>query len=157
MTNVIREKVFSWSDQFAVKDELGNDRYLIKGEIFSLGKKLHILDMLGREIASIKQELLTFMPCYHVWVGGADVAQIVNELTFLRPKYEIARLGWEINGDLWEHWYQILCGGHPIVSIQKAWMMWGDTYELDIVDPKDELMALAVVLAIDCVLEDNDS
>lgn len=35
-------------------------------------------------------------------------------------------------------------------------MMWGDTYELDIVDPKDELLALAVVLAIDCVLEDND-
>ena len=157
MKRYIREKVFSWSDQFAVKDELGNDRYLIKGEIFSLGKKLHILDMLRREIASIKQELFTFMPSYHVWVGDADVAQIVKKWTFLRPKYEIAGLSWEINGDLWEHRYQIFCGGHPIVSIQKAWMTWGDAYELDIVDPKDELLALAVVLAIDCVLEDNDS
>lgn len=157
MKRYIREKVFSWSDQFAVKDELGNDRYLIKGEFFSLGRPLHIMDMTGREIATVKQELLTFMPRYHVWVGAKDVAQIVKKMSFLRPKYEIAGLGWEINGDLWEHRYQILCGGRPIVSIHKAWMTWGDSYELDIADPKDELVALAVVLAIDCVLEDNNS
>ena len=32
-------------------------------------------------------------------------------------------------------------------------MTWGDTYELDIADAENEVMALAVVLAIDCVLD----
>ena len=31
-------------------------------------------------------------------------------------------------------------------------MTWGDCYELDIADERDEIAALSVVLAIDCVL-----
>ena len=42
--------------------------------------------------------------------------------------------------------------GSPIVSINKEWFTWGDCYELDIENPEDEIVALAVVLAIDCVL-----
>ena len=30
-------------------------------------------------------------------------------------------------------------------------MSWGDSYALDIVNPEDELLALAIVLTIDCV------
>ena len=40
-----------------------------------------------------------------------------------------------------------------VVSLHKAWLSWGDSYELSIADRVDEKMALAVVLAIDCVLE----
>ena len=31
-------------------------------------------------------------------------------------------------------------------------MTWGDCYELDIADARDEIPALAVVLTIDCVM-----
>ena len=40
MKLLIQEKVFSWSDRFTVRDEGGNDRYLVEGELFSWGKKL---------------------------------------------------------------------------------------------------------------------
>ena len=53
------------------------------------------------------------------------------------------------------HDYQITKGGHNIVSISKEWMTWGDSYELDIADPADEIVALAVVITIDCVTESN--
>ena len=55
------------------------------------------------------------------------------------------------------HEYEIQKNGNTIVSIQKEWMTWGDSYELDIADPKDEIVALAVVLTIDCVTEANAS
>ena len=29
----IKEKVFSWGDKFTVKDELGNDKYVVEGEV----------------------------------------------------------------------------------------------------------------------------
>ncbi|MBR3601900.1 MAG: hypothetical protein IKL49_06230 [Lachnospiraceae bacterium] len=32
-------------------------------------------------------------------------------------------------------------------------MTWGDSYELSIANPEDEIVALAVVLTIDCVME----
>lgn len=48
-------------------------------------------------------------------------------------------------------------GNEEIVSIHKAWMSWGDTYELDISDDTDEITALAVVLAIDTVLDNANN
>ena len=149
----MKQKVFSIGDTFTVKDQMGEDKYFIKGEVFSWGKKLHVYDLSGREVAFVRQKLWTFLPRYMVSVNGTDVAEIVKEFTFLRPKYSILGPGWEVDGSFWEHDYQVSENGRPIVSIRKEWMTWGDTYELDIADAGNEVMALAVVLAIDCVLD----
>ena len=149
----MKQKVFSWADTFTVKDSMGEDKYFIKGEVFSWGKKLHVYDRSGREVAFVRQKLWTFLPRYMVSVNGTDVAEIVKEFTFLRPKYSIIGPGWEVDGSFWEHDYEVTENGRPIVSIRKEWMTWGDTYELDITDTGNEVMALAVVLAIDCVLD----
>ena len=55
------------------------------------------------------------------------------------------------------HDYEITKNGRPIVSISKEWMTWGDSYELNISDPADEIVALAVVLTIDCVVESQNN
>jgi len=148
----IKQKVFSWNDKFTVKDELGQDKYYVEGEFFSWGKKLHVYDMSGREVAFIQQKVLSFLPKYFVFVNGEQIAEIVKEFTFLRPKYTIQGLGWDINGSFMAHDYEITCGGRSIVSISKEWMTWGDSYELDISNAADEIVALSVVLTIDCVM-----
>ena len=148
----IKQKVFTWGDQFTVKDERGEDRYYVEGEVFSFGKKLHIYNMAGREVAFIKQEVWKFMPQYTVFCNGHEVATIRKEFTFLFPRYVIDGLGWEIDGSFMAHDYEITEAGRPIVTICKEWMTWGDTYELTITDPQQEILALAVVLTIDCVL-----
>ena len=75
----IKQKVFSWGDKFTVKDEAGNDTYVVEGEVFSCGKKLHVYDMLGTEVAFIKQEVFSFLPCYYVFCGEKQVAEIKKE------------------------------------------------------------------------------
>ena len=149
----IKEKVFTWGDQFTVKDERGNDRYVVEGEVFSWGKKLRVYDMTGREVAFIKQEVWSFLPRYYVFCGDRQVAEIKKEFTFFFPKYRIDGLGWEIDGSFMAHEYEITQSGRTIVSISKEWMTWGDSYELNITNPSDEIVALAVVLTIDCVME----
>ena len=149
----IKQKVFSWSDRFTVKDIHGEDRYYVEGELFSWGKKLHVYDMSGNEVAFIQQKVFSFLPRYFVYVNGSEVAEIVKEFTFFFPRYSIAGLGWDIEGSFMAHDYQITQNGQPIVTISKEWMTWGDSYELDITDPRDEIVALAVVLTIDAVTE----
>lgn len=151
----IKEKVFSWGDKFTVKDEYGNDKYIVEGEVFTWGKKLHVYDIAGNEVAFIKQEVWSFLPRYYVFCGDRQVAEIKKEFTFLFPKYSIEGLGWDIDGKFMAHEYEITQNGRPIVSISKEWMTWGDSYELDIANPADEIVALAVVLTIDCVTESN--
>ena len=149
----IKQKVFSIGAKFSVKDENGNDKYFVEGEILTRGRKLHIYDTYYNEVAFVRQKLLTFMPKFTVEVGGEEVAEIVKQLTLFKPKYYVDGLGWDVDGDLFSHDYVINSGNEEIVSIKKAWMSWGDTYELDISDDTDEITALAVVLAIDTVLD----
>lgn len=148
----MRQKVFSWIDKFTVKDENGQDKYNVEGELFSFAKKLHIYDTNGKEIAFIHQKIFSLLPRYFVIVGGQQVAEIKKEFTFLRPKYCIEGLGWEINGNFVAHDYEIVQNDQTIVTIHKEWMTWGDCYELDIANVRDEIVALSVVLAIDCVM-----
>ncbi len=155
MNLYIKQKVFSWGDKFTVKDDYGNDRYIVEGEVFSFGKKLHVYDMQGYEVAYIEQQIFTLLPRYRVYIGNEEVAEIVKEFSFLVPRYSIEGLGWEIEGDFFAHEYEIFCGNNCIASISKEWMTWGDTYALHIGNPGDELTALAVVLAIDAVTENS--
>ena len=152
----IKQKVFSWGDKFFVKDEMGRDKYVVEGEVFSWGKKLHVYDLHGNEAAFIKQEVWSFLPRFYVFRDDRQVAEVKKEFTLFFPKYSIEGLGWEIEGRFMAHDYQITRNGMPIVTIRKEWMTWGDSYELDITNPADEILALAVVLIIDCVL-DSDS
>ena len=149
----MKEKVFSWNERFTVKDENGWDKYYVEGEFFSLGKKLHLLGAHGEEVAFIQQRLFTLMPRFSVTVAGRELAEIRKEFTLFFQRYVIDGLGWEIDGDVWAHDYVIRKNGRTIVCITKEWFTWGDSYVLDIQDPADELVALAVVLTVDCVAE----
>ena len=112
----IKEHVFTWGDQFSVMDELGNEKYFVEGEVFTWGKKLHVYDRQGREVAFIKQELFTFMPCYCVFVNGREIAKVRREFSFFRPRYYVEGLNWDVEGNYWQHEYDVTKNGRPVVS-----------------------------------------
>ena len=157
MNLYMKERVFSWGDKFDICDQNGTPKYFVAGEVFSWGKKLHVYDRFEREVAFIKQEVFSFLPCYKVIVNGSEVAQIRKEFTFFRPRYRVDGLGWDVEGSFLEHNYQISQNGRHIVSIDKEWMTWGDTYQISVAEDADEIVALAVVLTIDCVVEQQNN
>ena len=130
----IKQKVFSLTSKFTVKDEAGNDRYFVEGEFFSLRGRLHIMDAQGEKIGQIYRRLMTFLPHFILEIGGEEIAEIVKDFSFFRPKYSL------YDGD------------RNIMNIHKEWFTWGDSYELDILDPKYELISLGIVLAIDTAM-----
>ena len=153
----IKEHIFTIGDKFSVLDEQGSEKYFVEGEIFTWGKKLHVYDRHGREVAFIKQEVWSWLPRYYVFCNDRQVAEIKKEFTLFFQKYSIAGLGWEINGSFLAHDYEITQGGRTIVRISKEWMTWGDSYELTISPEADEIVALAVVITIDCVVESQNN
>lgn len=153
----IKQKVFSFRDRFTVKDEYGEDKYYVEGEILSLGKKLRIYDMDGNELAFVRERLLAFMPKFTIEINGSEIAEIIKRFTFLKPKYYVDGLGWDVEGDFFSHNYDITDGNKTIVSIHKQFMAWGDTFEIDVQKDNDEIIALAVVLAIDAVMDAANS
>ena len=153
----LKQKVFSWKDKGTVKNEYGEDVYTIEGEVISFGKKLHIRDASGTEVAFVRQKVMSLLPRFFVEVGGREVAEIVKKLSFLKPKYVVNGLGWDIIGDFFAHDYEVVKNGQALISIHKKWMTWGDTFEIDIAPGTDAVVALAVVLAIDAVMDAQDN
>ena len=149
----IKQKVFSWRDKFAVFDETEQSRWFAQGEIFTFGRKLHVYDASGTEVAFIRQKIFSFLPRYFIETGGG-VFEFVKELTLLRPRYTIRNLDWVADGNFWQHDYMVSDSYGEVMRISKAWLTWGDFYELNICDPKNELLCLCVALAIDCISAD---
>lgn len=149
----IKQKVFSMGDKFFVTDANGDTRYSVMGEVFSFGKKLHIFDRSENEVAYIQQKVFSFLPRYYVTVKGTQVAEVVKEFTLFRNEYTVKGTGWTVHGNFIDHSYQIYDSGKPIAEVQKRWLSWGDTYEINIDDSADELLALCVCLVIDACLE----
>lgn len=148
----IKQKVFSWGDKFHIYDEYQNNKYFVKGEVFTFGKKLHLYSQDENELAFIHQKVFSFKPRYFISRNGIDVAEVIKEFTFLRQEYTVNGLGWSVKGDFLAHKYEIRKADRLVAAISKQWLTWGDTYEIDIADDADEIMALCVVLIIDAVI-----
>ena len=149
----IRQKVFSVGARFNITDENGEERYRVEGEVFSFGKKLHIYDTNEEEVALVQQKILSLLPRFYVYVRGEMIAGIVREFTLFKPRYSILGKGWVVDGDLLSHDYVITEQGNEIARIHKAYMSWGDSFELDIIDTGDEVTLIAIILAIDAVMD----
>ena len=153
----IKQKVFSWGDSFSVFDSLEREIFSVQGELFTFGKKLSLFDARGAELLRIEQELFRFRPRYHILKDGEIVATVVKEFSMFTPYYFVEGPGWEIRGDFFDHDYEITDGDRLVASVQKQWLTWGDTYEIDVDDRTyDPAAVLAVAIIIDCVLDSQD-
>ena len=149
----IQQKVFSWRDKFAVWDEQERRCWSAQGEVFSWGRKLHVYDASGREMALIRQKLISFLPRYFIEVNG-NTYTIVKEFTLFRPRYRLEGLPWTMSGNFLEHEYEVTDGAECVMRMSRHWFTWGDSYELDIPRPENDLPALCVALAVDCMNAD---
>ena len=146
----IRQRVFSWTDSYDVFDENGNAKYFVSAQMFSLGHQIHVYDKsTGREVGSIHQRLLTFLPKFDIVINGRNVGSVSKQLSLFVPRYEVDFQGWEASGDFLGWNYTVRDGCTEVMSISKELLSWGDTYVLNYSNPDFEIPGLLLVIAID--------
>jgi uncharacterized protein YxjI len=90
MIYLMKQKLFSWGDDFTIKDDAGNDRFFVDGKAFSLGNQLSFQDMAGNELAYIRQKLLSWGPTYEISRGDQLLAVVHKELfTFFKCTFTV--------------------------------------------------------------------
>ncbi len=53
MRYLMRQKFLSWGENYLIKDDTGQDVFLVKGKIFRIKNKLSFQDMQENELAFI--------------------------------------------------------------------------------------------------------
>ena len=153
----IKQRIFAWADTYDIFDEMGNAKYFVKGKVFSLGHQIHVFDKkTGKEVGSIHQKLLTFLPKYEIVIDGHLVGIISKTFTLWKPKYRVDFRDWEVDGDFWGWNYVARRGEYEVLRVSRE-LAWTDTYTIEYSNPADEIPALLLVLAIDAVNSDNNS
>lgn len=145
---------FSFRDRFTIKNEQMEDVFFAEGELLSLGKKIRLHTMDGDEVLFIKEKVWTFLSTYEFFIGPNQIAEMKQEFTFFKKKYNIVTPAWNITGDVWALNYEIREGSQIIATIRKKWFSFMDAYEIDVMEEDYLELILGVVIAIDADLEE---
>lgn len=153
MRYVMKQKVFSLGDKFAIQDENGADAFYVDGRVFSIGHQLSFEDRNGKELAFIKQKVLSWGPTYEIYKGGDHFASVKKELfTVFKCTFHVHVDGLgdlEAVGNLTDHEYVFTRDGQQVAQISKQWFAWSDTYGVDIAEGEDAVLILASTVVID--------
>ena len=158
MRYLIRQKVFSFGDNFTIKNEYDEDCFIVRGKVFSFGDKLRLYNMNEQELFYIEQKLFKFLPEYNIYSNGQDVAKVKKDLAFFRQSFSIQSIygDFSIDGNVFAHDFSIYRGGAQIAIISKKWFSFSDSYGVDIDDGVDHAFILALVIVLDQVLHDSN-
>ena len=155
MRYIMKQKLFCWGDDFAIKNEAGADVYFVDGKAFSIGDKLSFQDMQRNELAFIQQKVLSWGPTYEIYRNGELAAVVKKELfTLFRCRFTVDVPGpddIEAQGDFMDMEYAFSRQGQTIAQVSKRWFTWSDTYGVDIGPGQDDVLLLASTVVIDMV------
>jgi uncharacterized protein YxjI len=153
MRYMMKQKLFSWGNDFYIKDQSGNDRFFVDGKAFSFGKQLSFQDLAGNELCFIKQVVFSLSPTYEIYKGGQLWATVKKELfTFFHASFDIEESGaasLEAEGDFTDHQYTFTRGNKPIAEVSMEFFTLADTYGVEIVDGEEDVLILACTVVID--------
>lgn len=148
MKLLFKQRAFTWFDSYDIFDEAGNTVYTVQGRL-AWGHKLEISDAAGNYLGQVRQEVLTFRPRFSLFIGENCVGQLRKEFALFKPVFTLDCNGWEIEGNFWEWDYRVTEGSRIVMTVSKELFHWTDTYQMDLADPRDALLCLMIVLAID--------
>ena len=149
----MKQKWFSFGDDYTIKDAAGDDVLRVDGKVFSIGDKLTIETMDGREMAVIDQKLLSWGPTYEIWKENRLAAVVKKSIfTLFRCEFTVDVPGPDdllAEGDFWEHEYGFTRHGRRVASVSKKYFSWTDTYGVDVPHGEDPILILASAVVID--------
>lgn len=149
----MKQRLFSWGDDFTIQDDSGNDVFFVDGKAFSIGKQLSFQDMERRELAFIQQKLFSWGTTYEIHRGGKLAAVVKKELfTLFHCVFTVDVPGPDdltAGGEFTDHEYEFTRGDRQVATVSKKWFAWTDTYGVDVGDTEDDILILASTVVID--------
>ena len=156
----IRQKMFSIGDDFWIENHDGERVFKVDGKALRLRKTLFFEDLKGNRLARIQERLLPIKET--MVVEDAEG----NQLAVIK-KGLIAPLGdhWSVNvrggpdldvqGNILDHEYSISERRRKVAEVSKKWLSLTDTYGVEVDDGQNDILILAIAIAIDMMAHDE--
>lgn len=156
----IRQKLISIGDDFWIEDAKGQKVYKVDGKALRIRKTLELEDAKGEKLAQIKERLLSIKDTMVIEdANGRDIATVKKALIApLRDKWNVNVKGGDdlvVQGNILDLEYNIKQGRKKVAEVSKKWFTITDTYGVEIEEGQDDILILAIAVAIDMMAHDE--
>lgn len=144
----VKEKILSMHNRYYIYNENEEIEYEIESKVFSIGDKTTIYDKNHNIIAYIEQEIFHIMSHYNVYIGNEYKYQIKKKFKFFKNNYELSNL-YTVSGSTLNLDFSIINNyGKEIAIINRKFLSIGDKYKIDILDERELITILTIIVAI---------
>lgn len=153
----IRQKVFKITDHYPVFDENREAVYYVDQDFKFIGNTVHVSNRDQKEIFTINKVILTFLPRYTIdYLDGRHI-EINEKFAFFKKKFDInsSEYDLKVEGDFLSLNFNIYNKDILIGQVNKAWLSWGDCFELTIYDESFCDVVLGLTIAVDDILDEE--
>lgn len=156
----IRQNLLSIGDDFWIENAKGQKVFKVDGKVLRIRKTLVFEDANGRKLAQIKERLLALKDTMVVEdANGKDLATIKKALIApLRDKWNVSIKDGEdlvVQGNILNLEYSIKQGRTKVAEVSKKWFSLTDTYGVEIADGQNDILMLAIAVAVDMMAHDE--
>jgi uncharacterized protein YxjI len=154
----IRQNLISIGDDFWIENEGGKRVFKVDGKVLRIRKTLVFEDANGKKLAQIQERLLTIKDTMVVEdADGKDLATIKKALiTPFRDRWDVKVKNGpdlDVQGDFLAHEYTIKDRRNKVAEVSKRWLTIADTYGVEIADGQNDVLILAIAVAIDIMVD----
>lgn len=149
----LKQKELTLGEKFKKYDENKNIRWYTKSNTFSFGRKMHIYQADGQKSAVIKQKVLAFVPLYSIKINDI-IYNFTSKITLSTPHNRLVENNWDIF-PLSNNYYEVFSGDELILSLYKKKFTFGHSYELNMTNCENELLAICISLVINSIKTDT--
>jgi len=157
----IRQNLISIGDDFWIENGEGQKVFKVDGKVFRIRKTLVFEDVKGKKLCQIQERLLTIRDTMVIeGPDGEQMAVIKRALIApLRDRWSVKvkdGADLDVQGNIFDHEYSIKQGRDKIAEVSKKWFSITDTYGVEVDPGQNDILILAVAVAIDMMAHDDD-
>ena len=157
----IRQNLISIGDDFWIENEQGKRVFKVDGKVLRIRKTLIFEDVKGRKLAQIQERLLAIRDTMAIEDADGDQIATVRKALIapLRDRWSVNVTDGpdlDVQGNIFDHEYEITQGRNQIAQVSKQWFTFTDTYGVEIADGQNDILILAVAIAIDMMAHEDD-
>jgi uncharacterized protein YxjI len=152
----MRQKLIAFGDDFYIEDEQGQKVFKVDGKVLRVRDTLLFKDMAGNKLCQIQERMIRVKDTMDIeGPDGRTVATVKKALiTPLRDRWTVKIKGGpdlEVQGNVLDHEYRIGEGRQKVGEVSKKWFRVRDTYGVEVAEGQDDVLILAVTVAIDAI------
>ncbi|MBQ3323069.1 MAG: LURP-one-related family protein [Firmicutes bacterium] len=149
------ESKFTLNNRIDVTDDQGQILYQTNSKIVSVRGKTDIMDAKGNPVAHIEKPPVSLHEKHFITMADGREFTLSNELFHIvRDITNIEGLGWTLKGNVIGLNFNLFDQyGEPVAAISQKMVSLRNRYSMDIYQPEQEAVVVAIVIALGKMLE----